>query len=906
MIQFLLRPGVRRLFRLPLRGTAAIHADVDAELESLIANRVDALVARGMAPTDARPEALRRLGATLDDARRQLHQSAEQREHRMKLREQLESLMQDVRYAARGLARRPAFTTVAIATLAVGIGATTAIFSAVNTLLVRPLPYARPNELMKVSLVAPAQNGRPAMNNVVWSYPKFTVFRDAQRVFADASLYVGEQFNVTSGDLERITGESVGATYFRTLGVAPVRGRDFDRAEDAHPGAARVAILSHELWSRRFNADPSAIGRTIDLDGLPYDIFGVAPAGFRGLTGQSEIFVPITVRAASDLEPQLHEFWLVARRAPGVTETRAAAAVTVLGDRVNAAYPNPVGKANWGARAEPLDNVRVAPEIKRSLLVLFAAVGLVLLIACVNVANLLVGRANVRRREIAVRLAIGAGRGRLIRLLVTESLLLALLGGAASVVVAWMLIHALDAVNPATTLRVARDSGLGALTFSAIGLDWNALGFTFAVALGVGLVFGLAPALDATRASVAMALKDGRLDARDGRHRRAFTGRQLLVISEVALALVLLAGSGLMIRSLGKLLATNIGFDGTNVLTLRLTVPGSDSLTAFYPQLLDRLRGLPGVTDAAIDNCPPLNGRCSSAAIMRRDEAEVELGRAPITGVHWVSPTWFATMRVPLKRGRGFTNADRGGAAKVVIVSQAAVDRFWPNEDPLGKHVKLTMGNMDDAEVIGIVGDVRQHADSAAGPDVYVSYYQTANPRMMIFIRSTRDPVALAADVRRAVREIAPQYPVYDMQTMNARAADATARARFSAVLLTLFALTALSLAAIGIYGVMSLAVSARTREIGIRIALGADRSRVQGLVVGEGIALVSLGVVIGVGGALVCTRVLRSLLFDLTPSDPVTYVTIVAVLGAAAIVASWIPARRASRVDPVVALRAE
>jgi predicted permease len=263
-------------------------------------------------------------------------------------------------------------------------------------------------------------------------------------------------------------------------------------------------------------------------------------------------------------------------------------------------------------------------------------------------------------------------------------------------------------------------------------------------------------------------------------------------------------------------------------------------------------------------------------------------------------------MRVPLKRGRGFTNADRGGAAKVVIVSQAAADKFWPNEDPLGKHVKLTMGNMDDAEVIGIVGDVRQHADSAAGPDVYVSYYQTANPRMMIFIRSTRDPVALAADVRRAVREIAPQYPVYDMQTMNARAADATARARFSAVLLTLFALTALSLAAIGIYGVMSLAVSARTREIGIRIALGADRSRVQGLVVGEGIALVSLGVVIGVGGALVCTRVLRSLLFDLTPSDPVTYVTIVAVLGAAAIVASWIPARRASRVDPVVALRAE
>ncbi|HTE47160.1 MAG TPA: FtsX-like permease family protein, partial [Gemmatimonadaceae bacterium] len=495
-------------------------------------------------------------------------------------------------------------------------------------------------------------------------------------------------------------------------------------------------------------------------------------------------------------------------------------------------------------------------------------------------------------------------------LILTESLLLAVLGGAASVLVAWLGVRALGSVNPETTLRVARDNALGAVALSSIQLDWVALAFTFGVALVVGLTFGLAPALATTRASIADALKDGGPEAKRGDRRRSFTSRRLLVVSEVALALILLAGSGLMIRSLGQLLATNVGFDPQNVLTVRLSLPrdggARDSLPSFYTQLLDRMRAIPGVTDAAINSCPPLSGGCAATAVRLPEHPEIDMAHSPSIGVDWASPTWFATMHVPVKRGRVFTTADRIGGPQVVVLNEAAARKLWPNENPIGRRVELGMSDLNNAEVIGIVGDVRQRADSAMTPNAYAAYYQAPMPDMMIFIRTSRHPAALGAEVRRAIHEVAPSSPVYDMQTMSDRAADATARARFSAVLLSLFAATALSLAAIGIYGVMSLAVTARTREIGIRIALGADRGRVQRLVVGEGAALVAIGAVAGIGGALLCTRVLRTLLFDVTPSDPITYVAIVVLLGAAALLASWLPARRAARVDPLTALRAD
>ena len=912
MIRFLLRPGVRRLFRLPLRTTTAIRDDVDDELASLLASRIEHLVARGMSPADARAESLRRLGANLDDVRLQLHQSAEHRERHMRFHEHVETLAQDLRYAARGLARRPAFTAVAVLTLAIGIGATTAIFSAVNVLILRPLPYASPGELMKLSLVTPTVGGRPGTDQMSWSYPKYTLFRDSQQSFSDVAPFDGEPFVLTSGDVERVNGEFVGATYLRTLGLRPIVGRDFDRAADAHVGGPMEVIIGTSLWERRFNADPSVIGRILVVDRQSYTIIGIAPRGFKGLSGHAELWLPITASLAEQLtQAQSHWFNVVARRKPSVSATQAEAAMITFGKRMSETYPdNFAGKAAWSAHSIPLDEARVAPVVKRSLLILFGAVGFVLLIACVNVANLQLGRASNRRREIAVRMAIGAGRARVVRLLVTESVLLALIGGAVALVIAWIGTRALSGVNPQITARVGRAT-IGSVDFAAIRLDWTALAFAFGVALAIGVLFGLAPALQATRSTVSNALKEG-ADSKTG-VAHAFSGRRFLVVVEVALALVLLAGSGLMIRSLTKMLAIDTGFDPSHVLTLRLTVPegglGRDSLPGFYTQLVDRLHAIPGVTNASLGFCPPLSGGCNKTLVTFPGQPEPDFAHRPLTGVFWASPEYFSTLRIPLKRGRMITNADRFGGPKVLLINEAGARALWPNENPVGKRVKIGQGGFSDgdgAEVIGVVGDSRQFVDSAAGTEVYLPYAQSPRSGILIFVRSMRDVASLGPEVRRAIHDVAPSFPVYDMQTMSARAAGATAQARFSASLLGLFALTALSLAGVGIYGVMALAVAARTREIGIRIALGADRGRVQRLVVGEGVALASLGTIVGVGGALGATRVMRSLLFDLTPSDPITYVTIVAVLGAAAIVASWIPARRASRVDPVVALRIE
>jgi putative ABC transport system permease protein len=507
-------------------------------------------------------------------------------------------------------------------------------------------------------------------------------------------------------------------------------------------------------------------------------------------------------------------------------------------------------------------------------------------------------------------MAIGAGRGRLIRLLLAESMLISVIGGTVGLIIAWFGARALSAVNPAVTARAGRTQ-IGAVNFALIHLDWSALAFTFAIVLIVGLLFGLAPALRTTRASLSNALKEGTTDRKGVV--QAFSGRRLLVVVEVALAMVLLAGSGLMLRSLTKLLAIDTGFDASNVLTLRLTVPqggmARDSLPAFYAQLTERLRAVPGVTNAGLGSCAPLSGGCSFTVITFPGQPEPDPAHRPGTGVHFVSPDFFPALRVPLKRGRMLTDADRAGAPKVVLMSEAGARTLWPNENPVGKRVKIWQGGFDTgdgAEVVGIVGDVRQWADSAPRTEVYLPVAQSPRTGSIIFIRSARDAASLGPEVRRAIRELAPSFPIYDMQTMETRAEGATAQARFSAVVLGLFAFSALSLAVIGIYGVMSLAVTARTREIGIRIALGADQKRVQRLVVWEGVGLVGAGAMIGVGGALVATRLLQTLLFDLSPSDPATYAGILALLGVAAATASWIPARRASRVDPVVALRAD
>jgi len=904
-MRFELRPGVRRLFRLSPSTSERIRAEFDDELEAVIASRVDHLVRHGMSPDDARREALRRLGSALDDVRDSLRTSAIQRGRKMSLTDWIESIAQDVHYAARGLARRPVFTVVAVATLAIGIGATTAIFSAVNALLLRPLPYAHPDELMKVSIVMPGRGDRPTNFDQQWSYPKFKFFRDAQRAFSELALYEDIQTTLTDGDAERVNAERVGATYLRVLGLKPAVGHDFDRSLDASPGAARQALLSYDLWRHRYNADPSIVGRTVQTGAATWTIIGVTPPGFKGLTGQAQIFTLLTAMTADDLaDAQLHNYWLVARRASRVTAAQAAAATAVLGPRISDAFPSKFQPAPWGALAVPLDDARIEPTIKRSLLILFASVGFVLLIACVNVASLLLGRAGARGREIAVRLALGAGRGRLVRLLVTESLLLALIGAVVSVGVAWVGVRALATIDPATTLRVSRESGFGAMAFSSIALDWRALAFALGLSVTVGILFGLAPA-GATRAELTDALKSGRVS---GAGARAPITRRLLVLTEVALAVVLLAGAGLMIRTLGNLLRVNPGFDAEHVLSFRLSLQSAsrDSVIGFYQQLADRLRAVPGATSVALGSCAPLTGGCSSTLFARLDRPKVESGLMPRIRIEWVSTSWFSTMRVPLKRGRGFTEADRAGAPDVTILNEASARAFFPNEDPIGKHILIGLRGLDDVEVIGVAGDVRIDIDSVAPPAVLLPILAAPRLQTMIFVRSTRDPASLAPDVRNAVRDVAPRAPVYDMQSLTAREAAATAKTRFSTTLLVVFAVTALLLAAIGIYGVMALAVAARTREIGIRMALGADGRRIERAVIGEGMGLVAVGAVIGLGAAIVSTRVMRSLLFDLSPTDPITYGAIVVLIVITAAAASWVPARRAANVDPLASLRSE
>ena len=820
---------------------------------------------------------------------------------------------QDLRFALRTFRRTPGFTAVAIITLAIGIGANTAIFSAVDAMLLRPLPFHEPDRLMQVSLVIPGRNGMPPRDDMVWSYVKAATFRSAQTVFSSVTLYSAEQMTVKLSDAQRESGEVVDAHYLPTLGIQPALGRGFLAEEDQPPKPRAVVLISDALWNRRFNADPAVLGRIVDIDNVPYTIIGVLPPGFHGLTGRADLWATIATRRPWVFDPNEawdHEFTMLARLRSGVSPEQATSAVVVLGARVDAAHTSPGPGPRWGARARSLEQTRVDPIVRRSLLVLLGAVGFVLLIACANLANLFLVRASARQREIAVRLAIGAGRGRLVRQLLTESVLLSALGGVASLAVAWWSIRLLAALNPATTFGAQQIGGLGAVNFTTIHLDLSAFAFAGSVALVTGVLFGLVPALQATRPSLTAALKESTAQDGAGGMMRRLTTRNALVVAEVALALVLLAGSGLMLRSLAKLVSVDPGFDPRGMLTLRLNstpgVRGRDSLPGFYQELLARLHALPGVADVALGDCPPLAGGCNGTVLWFRDRPAAARGADPEVGVHWVTPRWFSALRVPLKGGRFFTDADRLGAPKVVLVSETAARRLWPNESPIGRPVGVGQGGFHDtAYVVGIVGDVRfGRVDSLPVADVYIPYYQSPRPGALVYLRTTADPGSLAAPARRAIQGLASDLPVYDVRTFSSRVADATAQTRFSALLLALFAGAALALAAVGIYGVMSFTVAQRRHEIGIRVALGAARADVLRLVIGQGAALALIGAAVGLGGALAATRVLRTLLFGVAPADPLTFVVGVALLAAAAIVASWLPARRAANVDPIEALR--
>ncbi len=818
----------------------------------------------------------------------------------------LDDARQDARHALRALRASPAFATIAILTLALGIGATTAIFSVVNATLLRPLPFADPSRLVAPFLRMPVQFGWREID-MVWSYRKYLTFAAAQRVFAETSPHQSEAVTVGGRDgAERMLGEAVGARYFAMLGVAPERGRTFADAEDRPTGGDRVVVIGDGLWRTRFGGDANVVGQSLEINGKSFAIIGVAPSGFRGMSGTATLWVLYTaVRPQSTLQNEsAHQFEVVARLAPGISSVAAKSAMRRVGELLNATYPGEEG-APWRATAYTLDELRVDPAVARSVVVLAGAVALLLAIACVNIANLLLTRGAARRRELAIRLAIGADRQRLVRQLLTESIVLASLGVAAGLALAVVGVRALAAAAPVAAPTSAGVRGtLTTLTLGGIGFDAKAAAFAIAIALLTGIVVGLAPALSASRIPLANAMRPGTSQASAFAGVRRMTARGALVAVEIGLAVVLLVTSGLMLRSLQKLLEAKVGYDPDGVLTARVSLSAGrfarDSAQAMWDEVLRGVASLPGVTNVAVASCAPVGDSCDGTGVRpkgRREDMHV--------AYYVVSSDYFRTMHIPLVTGRAFTEADRVDAPGVMILNKTAARTIWGTDDPLTTPVDN--GDGSTTAIVGVASDVRAGTISAeVEPAVYVPFAQAGRSRGTLFVRTRGDPALLAEAVRREIRRVDRNHAISEVRTMRERLHDATARDRFSTAVLGAFAAAALLLASVGIYGVLSLAVAQRTRELGIRLALGAERSRVLRLVMGQAATLALLGAGAGAIASMAAAGALRGLLYEVGTSDPATYAITGAVLALATALAAFLPALRATRVDPMVALRSE
>lgn len=826
-----------------------------------------------------------------------------------------DEMFQDLRFGLRMLLKHKAFTVVAVLTLALGIGANTAIFSVLSAVVLRPLPYSEPERLVKVYQAAPnaAQGSMPT----IWSYPRFEVLRDQSRSFAEVSAYTQGSYNLTgTNEPERLRVEMVSAGYFLSLGVKAVAGRTFTPEDDGSQGGSLTALIGYGLWQRRFGGDPQVIGQNIELDNNPFTVVGVLPRGFKGQEGTAEVWTTMmaapVLRYRNILENS-NNYWfqILAQLRPGVTIAQAQAEMELVSEQIEKAHPGPQRSRPSGTTSEvvtlvPLQTAKVDPAIKRFFLLLLAAVGLVLLIACANAASLLMARAVARRREFAVRFALGAGRLRLIRELLTESAMFALGSGVVGVIVAYGGIEFLKNFRPGDDTRFW-SSYKGTFDFFNIDLDWRVLTFNFALALLTGMLFGLLPAIHASRGNVVEALKEGAGGSVTGFRSRRVSGRGLLVAGEIALSVVLLAGAGLMIRSLARLQAVSLGFEPENIVTM--AAPARRPRPSFYEQLLARVQSLPGVEAAAVGSTAPLLGH-SSITVMNIEGREPEGVIA--VGLHSVSPDYFKTLRIDLIRGRVFTEQDRINRPRVALINQAAAESLFPGEDPLGKRIKPYVSpeyetKEEFVEIVGVVGNARYgRLEEAVRPDIYLSSLQPTDAAQTLIVRSAADRSALASAVRAEVLALDKNIPLTEIQTMKARVAEVTSRTRFIALLLGLFAGLALLLSAIGIYGVMAYSVSARIREMGIRIALGAGAGSVLRLVLRDGLTLIVVGLVAGLIAAWAAMRVLSSQLYEIGASDPETFAVVSLLLACVALVACYFPARRATKVDPLVALRHE
>jgi putative ABC transport system permease protein len=819
----------------------------------------------------------------------------------------IDSVRQDVRFALRGLRRRPGFTALVVLTLALGIGANSAIFSVVNGVLLRPLPYQRPGEIATLWMRWPSnQHGE-------LSQPEYWDLTEQSRSFTRLAAYANGSLTLTgSGQPERLNAGAVSAGLLPLLGVAPALGRAFS-PEDDQPGRPVVVLLSDGLWRRRFGADRHVIGRSLRLDDAPATVIGVMPPGFQlptDYTGPGmDLWAPLQLDPAVDRsERGWHWVRVVGRLRPGVDIAAASREVTVLATRMRETYPGEYKSAFSGFAVTAAEDL--VGDVRPAILVLLGAVGLLLLIACANVASLLLARAEARQREVAVRTALGAGAGRMVRQLLTESLVLAGAGGVLGLLLADWGVRVLIATAPPTLPRL-----------DAIETDGWVLGFTLLVTTATGVLFGLLPALQAARPDLTVALAEGgRSGASAGRQRF----RRGLVVAQIALAVVLVSTAGLLLRSFERLRGVDPGFDPGGLLTAQVELSpvrydSAAKIRAFYDQLVPALERLPGVQSAAAVRALPMTGRLEIGDWSFVVEGRHSTPPTPADRINadWQSltPNYFRTLRIPVLQGRAFEDADRHGGQEVVLVNRTLARTAWPDGNVVGQRILLGGGGVDSVwrTVVGIVGDVRHRGLSAdPRPEMYLPYDQfpagtgTPNRTMRLVLRTGGDPAALAPGLRAAVAALDPDLPVTEVQTMESALGAWAAERRLTMVLVAGFAVLALTLGAVGVYGVMAHLVVQRTREIGVRIALGAAPGAILGLVLSQGAWLAGAGIGLGLLAALAASRLLTSLLFDVAPTDPPTYLVTVAALLAVAAAAAVIPARRATRTDPVEALRSE
>jgi putative ABC transport system permease protein len=863
-----------------------MNAEIDEELRSHIEIHADELEQLGLPRAEAQRRARIKFGGQAR-FREECHQALGGHF--------IETFLQDVRFGLRMLRKNPGFTTVAVLTLALGIGANTAIFSVVDSVMLRPLPFEKPGQLMVV-WHTPPQKSFPGIPRFVVSPANFLDWNSENHVFSLMSAIGLRSANLTGlGRPESLQERKVSYDFFSLLGVPPIAGRGFTAGED-EAGRGNVAVLSYALCQNHFGTPKNALGKNIKLDENSYTVVGVMPPQF-DFPFQAQLWTPL---AWTDQERAVrgnHNYIVIARLAAGVDIAKAQAEMNTISSRLAQRYPT--DDAGWGAVVLPLDSF-VSGSIGPALLILLGAVGFVLLIACANVANLLLVKAMGRGKEIAIRTALGATGARVMRQVLSETALLAVIGGALALALAHFVIGGIAAfIGDQMPISLK------------IGLDGWVLGFTLVISILTGIIAGVAPAWHLRKVNLNESLKQGTgKRSADSAGRRA---RSALVVSEVAVSMVLLAGAGLTIRTLSALRNSNPGVDPHNVLTVPLAISETKYAAAaqqanFFEETLERVRALPGVVIAgAVDSLPFTGGSHQPVGV--EGQPVVPMADQPEVDVRMISPGYLRAMRIPLEQGRDFSEADRGGTQPVVLVSEAFAKRFWPHEDPIGRHVTLTFLPGPSRVVVGVVGDVKLDGVDSAQPDQAVYYPMLQNieaKRMTLAVRTSGQPTGLITAVTDTVHQIDPDEPVEGILTMDDVLDHSLTPQRLSVILLGVFAGLALLLAAIGIYGVQAYAVRNRVQEIGIRMALGARRGDVFRLVVGQGLKMTCIGICIGLGAAFGLTQLMRSLLFGVSASDPVTFVAVVIVLFAVAVAACWIPARKAMRVDPMAALRHE